>query len=320
MNKIVLMEFGSSVYDTRLSTSDTDYKGIYIPETKNILLGKVKHTIVQTTKTDKSVRNTSEDVDTELFSLQQYLKLVLEGQTVAVDILFTPEKFYVEGPSYTWLVLKKNKDKLLHSGYNGFINYCYSQASKYGIKGSRVNAVRRVLEFLKDAKQDVKLYNYSMQLATLVKDQEYMSICEINGPRGIPELHLEVCNRKVPYHSKVEYAVKVYQKIFDNYGQRALQAEANFGIDYKALMHVVRIIHQSKELLSTGHITFPRPEKDLLLKIRKGEMSYKQIAEIMEEGLDQMESWSENSILPKEPNKRWVEDFIFDTYLNWIKR
>jgi predicted nucleotidyltransferase len=44
-----------------------------------------------------------------------------------------------------------------------------------------------------------------------------------------------------------------------------------FGYNTKAAMHMLRLLFEGIELLETGWITLPRPEKDLLISIRTGE-------------------------------------------------
>jgi uncharacterized protein len=45
---------------------------------------------------------------------------------------------------------------------------------------------------------------------------------------------------------------------------------AEFGYDTKAAMHLVRVLNEGIELMQTGKITLPRPEKEHLIDIRKG--------------------------------------------------
>ncbi len=85
MNILMRTQFGSHVYGTNLPTSDTDFKGIYIPTKRDLYLSRAQKTINTGTKENKSARNESTDIDEEIFSLQQYLKLLSEGQTVALD-------------------------------------------------------------------------------------------------------------------------------------------------------------------------------------------------------------------------------------------
>jgi len=124
MKTIIKMEFGSKVYGTSVPESDTDFKGIFIPDAKSLILQKAKRNINQSTGNDKS-KNTKDDVDIELFSFAEYIKLLLQGQTGALDMLFTPKEFWLNqsenlGP---WYDLQFNYDKFLHSG-TSIINLC----------------------------------------------------------------------------------------------------------------------------------------------------------------------------------------------------
>jgi hypothetical protein len=315
MRTLVEMQFGSHVYGTNTPTSDLDYKAVYIPEPREIILGTAKDSIIHSTKKDERAKNSADDVDLEMFSLKKYTKLLLEGQTVAIDMLFTPEKWY-KTTSSEWMELKKNKDKFLHRGYLSFAGYCHTQANKYGIKGSRVSAVRKVVEYLSTLDSSRRLLDYDLSLITT--DLEHAGIVSCRGPNGESLPHLEVCNKKVPFHATVKYALDVFGKVLTGYGERALQAEKNEGVDWKALSHAVRIANQAHELLLTGEVIFPRPNADLLLKIRKGELPYKQVAEMIEEGLITMQATSEVSPLPNKPDYQWAEDFVYESYLDHI--
>lgn len=315
MKQIVRMQFGSHVYGTNTPTSDLDYKALYVPGAKDILLQRVRQTIVESTKADKTARNEAGDVDTETFALQQYLKLLMEGQTVAIDMLFTPPSFYQEEPSWEWKEIQANKHRFLHRGYSAFAGYCRQQANKYGIKGSRIAAVREALDFLQIADYST-LYEFEPRLREWVTviSNEFINIVDCKGPNGKPTPHLEVCNRKVPFHANFKYARSIYQKIFDEYGARARQAETNQGCDWKALMHAVRIGRQAKEFLETGHIEFPRKDAAELLQIRTGQLPYAHVAEMIEEGLVRMEEASKISSLPTEPDRGYADDLVCRSY------
>jgi hypothetical protein len=142
---IVKMQFGSHVYGTNLPTSDLDFKGVYVPTADDILLQRVKASRAHSTKEDRHVRNSAEDVDFEIFSLQQFFNLLLAGQTVQVSMLFTPQRWIVE-QTELWDLIRSQKDKWLHSGVAAFAGYCRQQANKYGIKGSRVSAAAAAVD------------------------------------------------------------------------------------------------------------------------------------------------------------------------------
>lgn len=86
------------------------------------------------------------------------------------------------------------------------------------------------------------------------------------------------------------------------------------GVDWKALMHAVRICNQAEELLLTGNITFPRPESKELLRIRGGELPYKRVAEMIEHGLERVVEAESVSSLPETAQSNVIRTWILGSY------
>lgn len=335
MGLIFKTQFGSQVYGTSVPTSDTDYKSIYIPTYKDLILQRAKRSDNHSTKVDKTARNTKDDIDNDCMSLQEYCRLLANGNTPALDMLFTPYEFWqtIESDGYRvypdiWNELVKNKDKFLNKNTASFVGYTKQQAAKYGIKGFRVSAVESTLNFLKQQpNQHERLTSISPQLykqlytrpqKVLVPYNEHAKIVTILDASGTEMPHLEVCNRKVPFHATIKYTVALLQRIYDEYGARAQLAKDNQGVDWKALGHAVRVAKEAEELLLTGTITFPRPEKDLLLKIRKGELDYETVvAPLIEEGLYKIEQAKLKSTLPEQADLEWIDNWVFLKYTQY---
>jgi len=55
-------------------------------------------------------------------------------------------------------------------------------------------------------------------------------------------------------------------------GQRP-ELEQKYGYDVKAAMHAIRLLNECIEVLNSGKITLPRPERDLLIRVRTGKYS-----------------------------------------------
>jgi hypothetical protein len=58
------------------------------------------------------------------------------------------------------------------------------------------------------------------------------------------------------------------------------EIEVKYGYDVKAAMHTLRLLCECKELVSTGSLTFPRPERDFLIRVRTGEFSVDQVLQM----------------------------------------
>jgi hypothetical protein len=331
MRTIFKCEFGSAIYGTSTPESDKDYKSIFLPDPQSIILQQVPRNITKNTKTDITAKNTSNDIDDEAFSLQEYLRLLCQGQTPMLDMLFCPEdKVMIR--TEEWYRIKSYRHTFLHKGTSAFVGYVRQQAAKYGVKGYRVDAMKTALNVLKGLPlQNKPLSEYMTLLNALVDEaQSFRSTEENKGPfiqwTELPEKkngplkpHLEVCNRKFPLSVKVSYAVDCLEKIYEGYGHRARQAALNVGVDWKALYHAVRVARQSEELLLTHNITFPRPEAPLLLQIRKGELPYEQVAEIIEDGLKRVEAARQISTLPEQASAFTMDRLVYELYSKELK-
>lgn len=60
----------------------------------------------------------------------------------------------------------------------------------------------------------------------------------------------------------------------------ARKLEAKHGYDTKYAMYLIRLYGEAKELMETGRITLPRPNRDELIEIRKGNYSLREIQEL----------------------------------------
>lgn len=325
MNTIIKMKAGSIVYGTNLPTSDTDYKGIILPSAREILLGKVHDSIVNNSNKSES-KNTAEDIDLEYFSLARFLKLVMDGQTVALDMLFTPEYFWVSDPTQLWQKILLNRSCLLSTKMTSFVGYCKAQAQKYGIKGNRLGTLNSLVNYLEGLPGYMPLSVYDKLfpefLDTLNADaRQHIQVIDIRptlNSEAVP--HLEICGKKYAFTHNIAYILKSVKGLRDEYGERAKQASNSEGIDWKALYHAVRVAEEAKELLKTGNITFPRPEYLYLLAIRQGQVSYLEVSKHIEQAIEDIDSLKQNSLLRSEPDTKFVELLIMNEYADVIEK
>jgi len=306
---VVRIEFGSHLYGTSTSSSDHDYKSVYVPCASAILLQRVKGSLGHKVKRYEGDRNSPEDTDDEMYSLQRYLGLLSEGQTVTIDMLFTPKPL-MTGP--LWEEIRANKDLLLTKRSAAFVGYCRTQANKYGIKGSRVAAAKEAAEFFK-AQLDrlgttAKLHEIADLLPSIVG--EHTQIVELDTTPGHTEHFVECCNRKVSFGNTIKAASEIFSRIYDNYGKRAKLAQTNEGIDWKALSHAVRVANEALELLATANVTFPLSNAEHILEIKRGLLPYDDVASEIERLLEEVERASEVSTLRDEADQEFIDALV----------
>jgi hypothetical protein len=316
---VVRVEFGSHLYGTNTANSDHDYKSVYVPCAEDILLQRVKGSLGHKVKRYEGDKNCPEDTDDELYSLQRYLGLLSEGQTVTIDMLFTPKPL-ISSP--LWDEIRANKDLLLTKKSAAFVGYCRTQANKYGIKGSRVAAAKGAAEFFKTHLDRLgttaKLHEIAELLPSLVG--EHTKIAELETTKGNTEYFVDCCNRKVSFGNTIKAAHEIYSRIYDNYGKRAKLAQTNEGIDWKALSHAVRVANEALELLATSRVTFPLPNAAHILDIKRGLLPYETVAEEIEGLLAAVEHASQISTLRDTPDYGFIDSLVARVYKQAVVR
>jgi predicted nucleotidyltransferase len=304
--------FGSHLYGLQTEKSDMDFKAIYIPELDDILLSRQKEAINTSSKTPDKIKNDNTDVDSEIFSVQKFMKMLLQGQAVAIDMFFTPDKLILERDS-SWNLIKENKEHWLHKNILPYIGYCRQQASKYGIKGSRANTLKIVRDTLKELNQNSLVIDYWYIFQELAK----LEHCEIifEDTRNMNDQWMFMCcGKKIQQHIKINQAFKLFQKLYDDYGVRAKLAEKNEGIDWKSLSHAVRVADQGIELLQTGNISFPLINRDYILNVKQGLIPFQEISKLLDQRFVELEEASLKSYLPETPNHDKMNEIILEIY------
>lgn len=318
MKTVVKILHGSHLYGTNTPNSDTDYKTIFIPEAKSLILQKAEKNLRETTGKPHE-KNNKDDVDAGYFSLDSYFNLLEQGQTVALDLLFAPDANIIKS-SPLWRYIQQNRYRLVHKKAVAFIGYCKTQANKYGIKGSRMAAVKSTLEYLLLKDKNAKLSDIWPSMQTDLWNVEHVNFTSqlVNTDGTDRQInYLEVCGRKFDRACKISYVIEALDKIYDNYGARAQLAMTNQGIDWKALSHAVRVCVQGTELLKTGKMTLPLPEPELSIvkDIKAGKVPYPDVQHMIESYVEHIEEESKLSTLPEGIDREFCDELITNVYM-----
>lgn len=310
--------FGSHLYQLNTENSDRDYKGIYMPTAKDIVLGIAKRNITKTTGS-RVGKNTAEDVDSEVFSLQEFIKLACEGQTVAIDMLHTPEELTITYGKQ-WLFLMQNRTKFYSKNMNAFMGYVKKQAAKYGIKGSKLQILEDILSICDSTEfRDTRVFKYDKlkDISSILPNTEHTR-WEDNYDTG-QQFYIVNGSLNQDNISLKEFRSRI-QKQYDNYGERAKLAKDNKGVDWKAVSHALRAGYQLKSILEDGDFEYPLKETHFILDVKQGKLDYlTEVAPELESLVAYLEELTEKSSLPDQVDKVFWEEWLFEQYLNKVK-
>jgi predicted nucleotidyltransferase len=96
-------------------------------------------------------------------------------------------------------------------------------------------------------------------------------------------------------------------------GQRP-ELEEKYGYDVKSGMHVLRLLYECQELVSTGKITFPGPERDLLVRVRTGKYSMDRVVALAQKQFAKCEEAARKSSFPEKINRAAVSKLLVESY------
>ena len=319
MNDIVVkMEYGSHLYGLSTPQSDTDYKAIALPTAKQIIMQKADFDIKMSTG-DQHGKNTNEDIDDEVMSLSKFLYQAMAGKNTAIDMLHAaPDQVMIT--SDIWKELQDKREMFYTKDMSSYVDYVQGQAAKYGVKGSRLAALKDAMDYLNPRKMDSDMNELRLgDVADGLPIGEHAYIVETETKAG-PQEFYEICQRKFDFKNKIDYCLTNMQKIYDGYGHRAKLAENNDGVDWKAVSHALRAGFQARAIYLHGGFSYPLAETDFILDVKKGKVDYKTgVQPAIEELVAEVNSLAKASTLPETSDKDYWENWLYQKHLQIIK-
>lgn len=320
MKTIMKGYFGSHLYGTSTPESDVDFKEIYVPHARDILTGNVKEHMSKNTNNTSS-KNTKDDVDHELYSLKYFFKLAADGETVALDMLHTPPSLVVKSDlPDVWKYIQDNRSRFYTTNMKSYLGYVRKQASKYGVKGSRLAVLRQALKRSNEWGQyfDNGAVIRLSHMKNVLPVGEFASWVETENEKTGKQTFYSLLDRKFQDTLTNKEFNAILVKLEENYGERARKAEANEGIDWKALSHACRGGLQLLEIYKTGDLVYPLQDAPFILDVKLGKHTFKTVQEFLEDIVDQVEHAAEqaakNGMQQKVDMSFW-DDFLEQVYL-----
>ena len=313
-NTIVEMLFGSHLYGTDTPSSDKDYKGVFMPTREQILLQRVPHSI-NTSSNKGHDKNSSSDVDKEMYSLHYFIHLACQGETVALDMLHAPDKFWIR-ETEVWRELVGLRSHFYTKSLKAFVGYARRQAAKYGVKGSRLAEAKLVLEFLRSCSPTERLADVWRTLP----QGEHIHLSE----NSVDKLY-EVCGKKMTSRGYCHHYIPMLEAFVNNYGARAILAEENKGVDWKAVSHAFRAAYQVKHILIDNGYTYPLPETEYIKQVKSGSLHFtKDVSPKLGTLMDELEELTKVSTLPEKVDRQywdsWLTYILLEELNIWLNR
>ena len=330
---VVKMEYGSHLYGLNHADSDTDYMTIALPTAKQIIMQEANFDIKKSTGDDKS-KNAADDIDDDIMSLSKFVKQAMDGKNTAMDMLHaSPDQVMIT--SDIWLELQDQRASFYTKDMSSYVDYVQGQAAKYGVKGSRLAALKDAMDYLtpfcdhaisKQALDAIGVGNLMVDAPLTLGDVadclpigEHAYIVETESKVG-PQKFYEICQRKFDFKNKISYCVDNMQKIYDGYGHRAKLAESNDGVDWKAVSHALRAGYQARSIYKNGGFSYPLDETTFIMDVKMGRVDYKNgVQPAIEELVAEVAILAKNSDMPETCDRAYWEEWLYQKHLQIVQ-
>ncbi len=311
---LFLTLFGSTLYGTESpGTSDLDLRGVFLPSSASLILNKAPKSL-HASSGDALRRNTAGDLDIDLWSIQHWLLTLLPaGDTGALDLLFAPSHAactLCRHPALDAVFARPLKLLDIASG-RSYAEYSLRQAKKYGIRGSRVGALKAVRARLEELRPEPRerLEIYLDRLAEQCADGRFCAVEQTRDKRA-----LRLCGRLHTASIRMgEFQHRLEEELRAT-GARAEAAERGEGVDFKALSHALRALDQMEELLLAGTITFPLKTRAELVAVKRGAYSWNELEPRILERIAAVDALREQSPYAGSYDPAFAEECVLACY------
>jgi predicted nucleotidyltransferase len=308
---IYKLKVGSQLYGTSTPESDTDYGGVFLPTSKQLLgIHKIKELDLSTNKSN--TKNTKDDIDEKYMALDNFLYLLSQNNPTLLEYLYPSEDALLQD-SEIMKELRDNADKIITKRvWKSFSGYAMAQKKKLMTKRERFLNLQKGIKLIENSswdQTDKKVLLDEVTASLLNETMKYYKSSKDN------------CNSFTKGHNlKVVYEKLIAE--YDKYGYR-LKSDSfkKLLYDCKFGQHLLRLLHEGRELLETGKLTFPISGKAHtdIMRVRNEEVSYEELLTLYQEYYKLCEEAADKTTLRDKPDFKWIDKFQHRVYLKHIK-
>jgi hypothetical protein len=317
---IAKITHGSRLFGTTTETSDVDIKTVFVPSARDILMGRIS-TSNRDGTSNVMGKNTPEDTDQDNHDLIKFMRLVETGSPEGFELLFAPDHAHLVTPSPTWRTLQTRRSELVHADLVPFERLIRKTSKIVQVGEAEEDAARKVYSLLlklmgvTGKKQSISPHIDA--IVDAVGDQKIVRRDVREGRDGTSHRVLVIAHKAVPVDESISFAFKLADSVATeaagNQIRKTLAPE-----QWKHLSLAVRLSSEMIELLQTGMLTFPRPERELLYEVKIGNVSIEAVKDRLNLLDERIAKAKVTTSLPLLPRKEAFEDFVVEAHFNVV--
>ena len=346
---LYLVVRGSHAYGTNVSTSDTDYAGVFIQSMDDILGLNYKEQI------------NDDSNDTVIYELRRFLGLLASNNPTVLELLNTPEDCVIYKDPVFDLILENREKFITKICANSFGGYAKQQISKAKGQDKKQNwekdkVTRKTpLDFcyIHRGEKSIPLVNFMEEkgmdqrfcgLSNLPHSRDTYALFydfkeeETNGEiknLGFKGIVFEDSNQvrlsSIPVDTPKNYFIGhmsynkdgysqhckdylSYQEWLENRNEARWVDVKSHGqkIDGKNMMHCKRLMGMAREIAEGKGIVVRRKDAEYLISIRRGEVDLQTLIDEVEVEIKEIDRLFKESNLPDSVDVKFINDLLIN--------
>lgn len=281
---------GSRAYNLATQGSDTDLKGIIVGP-RSWYLGVLE-----------SPEQLELSADHVQFEIRKFLRLAAAANPTIFEMLWADQADWRRMTPQGQQLLAARDLFLTRKTKDTFAGYALSQLK-------RIKTHRHWL--LQPPKEEPLRKQFGLPERSLISQDQFGAALALIEKGRIEEADLstnflDILDREKRYRqARKEW--KQYHGWKAERNPARAELESRYGYDTKHAMHLVRLQRMAVEILRDGAVIVRRPDRNELLAIREGRLSYEQLIEECDQLACQIRVAADSSQLPLEPDMNAVQ-------------
>ena len=303
-NVIYLCLGGSHAYGTNTESSDVDIRGVAVNTERELLGLSDFETYVET------------NTDTTVYSASKYIKLLMICNPNIIEMLCVDDSDIIYINPLGKMILDNKELFLSKKAYWSFAGYAGAQLKRLQNATARdtlpeelrekhiMHSIERQISHIYQ-KFEGSIGNVTLHIGDAI-DPNHSKEILMNG--SFKDYPLRAFNQ---LYNSMNQVCKDYDHL-DNRNRKKDSSHLN-----KHAMHLIRLYMMCEEILSGKEVHTRRSgaELELLTRIRNGEfmkddLFIPEFYELVDEYSAKLEEVRDNSLLPDQPDKNKIEDFL----------
>ena len=269
---------GSHAYGLATPASDLDIRGVCFPPAR-CLLGLGRF---------EQWRQQDEERDEVIYALAKFANLALACNPNIIEMLFV-EPRHIRFADEHGRRLVENRHLFL------------SKRAHYTFAGYAISQLRRIQRH----------HRWLVNPPCRPSPEEFGGLLA-KGRYKFPDQDAQRAYQAAQKHWKQ------YEEWRRNRNPARAELERRYGYDTKHALHLFRLLKMGCEILETGQVKVYRPDREWLLGVRHGLLSYEEVVELAASYEARLDEFYGSSTLPKKPDFHGVERLIMEMQAQFL--